>query len=68
MWACSNIKSVVYQALGKFQKVNHFPKTTEITRKDCLYKHFAQMRNKHGAKHYGFVPLSFVLPHEQAEL
>ena len=49
MWACSNIKSVVYQALGKFQKVNHWPKTTEITRKDCLYRHFARMREKHGA-------------------
>ena len=26
------------------------------------------MRSKHGAKHFGFVPQSFVLPHEQAEL
>jgi len=56
MWACSNIKSVVYQALGRFQKVNHWPKTTEITRKDCLYKHFAMMRAKHGQKHFSFVP------------
>lgn len=68
MWACSNIKSTVYQALGKFQKVNHWPKTTEITRKDCLYRHFARMREKHGAKHFSFVPQSFVLPHEIAEL
>lgn len=68
MWACSNIKSTVYQALGKFQKVNHWPKTTEITRKDCLYRHFARMREKHGAKHFAFVPQSFVLPHEIAEL
>ena len=64
MWACSNIKSVTYQALGRFQKVNHWPKTTEITRKDCLYKHFAMMREKHGPKHFSFVPQSFVLPHE----
>lgn len=44
MWACSNIKSATYQALNKFQKVNHYPKSTEICRKDCLYKHFARMR------------------------
>lgn len=48
--------------------MNHWPKTTEITRKDCLYRHFARMRNKHGAKHFSFVPMSFVLPHECAEL
>ena len=48
--------------------VNHFPKSTEITRKDCMYKHYARMRNKFGEKHFDFVPLSFVLPHEQAEL
>ena len=68
MWACSNIKSVVYQALGKFQKVNHWPKTTEITRKDCLYRHYAHMREKHGTKHFKFIPQSFVLPHEVSEL
>jgi tubulin polyglutamylase TTLL5 len=68
MWACSNIKSVVYQNLTRYQKVNHWPKTTEMTRKDCMYKHFAMMRSKHGAKHFSFVPQSFVLPHEVGEL
>ena len=37
MWACSNLKSQVYQELTKYQKVNHFPKSTEITRKDNMY-------------------------------
>ena len=54
--------------IGKFQKVNHWPKTTEITRKDCMYRHFAYMREKHGPKHFSFVPRTFVLPHEQSEL
>ena len=56
MWACSNIKSVVYQSLGKFQKVNHWPKSTEITRKDNMYKHLSRMRQKFGAKNFDFVP------------
>jgi tubulin polyglutamylase TTLL5 len=68
MWSCSNIKSQVYQALTRYQKVNHFPKSTEITRKDCMYRLLARMREFHGAKHYGFVPLTFILPNELAEL
>lgn len=26
------------------------------------------MREKHGAKHFSFVPMSYVLPHDLAEL
>lgn len=44
MWASSNIKSVVYQAMTRYQKINHWPKTTEMTRKDNMYKHLAHMR------------------------
>ena len=68
MWSCSNIKSQVYQGLTRYQKVNHFPKSTEITRKDCMYRLLARMREFHGAKHYGFVPLTFILPNELGEL
>ena len=68
MWSCSNIKSQVYQALTRYQKVNHFPKSTEITRKDCMYRLLARMREFHGPKHYGFCPLTFILPNELAEL
>ena len=77
MWASSNIKSQVYQSLTRYQKVNHFPKSTEITRKDCMYRLLARMRQIHGklsavnligAKHYGFVPLTFILPNELNEL
>jgi tubulin polyglutamylase TTLL5 len=53
--------------MTRYQKVNHWPKTTEMTRKDNMYKHLAQMRAKHGAKHFDFVPESFVLPHEAAD-
>jgi hypothetical protein len=48
LWSCSNIKSQTYQALTRYQKVNHFPKSTEITRKDCMYRLLARMRHFHG--------------------
>lgn len=68
MWACSNIKSQVYQGLTKYQKVNHFPKSTEITRKDYMYRLLARMKQIHGEKHINFVPLTFILPNELQEL
>ena len=50
-WACSNIKSQLYQSLTRNQKVNHFPKSTEMTRKDCMYRHLARLRETHGKLH-----------------
>ena len=67
-WACSNVKSALYQGMGRFQKVNHFPKSTEITRKDHMYRHLARMREKHGEKHFPFLPTSFILPNELGRL
>jgi hypothetical protein len=39
-----------------------------MTRKDCMYNHLARMREKYGHKHYGFVPMTFILPHDTADL
>lgn len=33
-----------------------------------MYRLLARMREIHGAKHYGFVPLTFILPNELQEL
>ena len=48
MWSTSSLKSQVYQSLTRYQKVNHFPRTTEITRKDCMYKNLARMKSVYG--------------------
>ena len=48
MWATSTIKMSVYQSLTRFQMVNHFPKSTEICRKDAMYRHLAVLREAHG--------------------
>lgn len=54
--------------MTRYQKINHWPKTTEMTRKDNMHKHLTQMRQQHGAKHVDFVPESYVLPHDSAQL
>jgi tubulin polyglutamylase TTLL5 len=67
-WSSTNIKSQLYQSLTKYQKVNHFPKSTEICRKDCMYKHLARLREIHGPKHFKWLPLTFILPNEMGAL
>lgn len=68
MWASGSLRSSVFQTLGKFQKVNHFPRSIEISRKDCLYKNLARMQALHSSKNYSFFPQTFLLPQEASEL
>eukprot|EP01022_Parablepharisma_sp_SALTPOND_P014233 TRINITY_DN191_c0_g1_i1.p1 TRINITY_DN191_c0_g1~~TRINITY_DN191_c0_g1_i1.p1 ORF type:complete len:624 (-),score=34.24 TRINITY_DN191_c0_g1_i1:6279-8150(-) len=68
MWSVTSMKSQVYQGLKKYQKVNHFPRSNEITRKDSLSKNMTRMQSIHGARHFDFVPKSFVLPQDFPQL
>lgn len=62
MWANSTIKLVHYAAIRKYQKVNHFPRSWEMTRKDTMYSHLKKLKDLHGDGHFKFLPESFVLP------
>ena len=45
-------------------KVNHFPKSLEITRKDNLCKNIQKMQQLHGVRNFNFIPKTFVLPRD----
>jgi len=45
-----------------WQRINHFPNSTELTRKDRLWMHFAQMAKSYGKGCFDFVPETYVLP------
>jgi len=64
LWGVCNLRAEVYQSLKKYQKVNHFPRSIEITRKDCLCKNIRRMQNLYGNRHFDFVPKTFILPQE----
>lgn len=64
MWHGGTIKSQIYQNLTKYQKVDHFPRSFEITRKDSLYNRIARAIHLHGYKHFSFAPKTFTLPNE----
>ncbi|XP_055362017.1 tubulin polyglutamylase TTLL5 isoform X3 [Betta splendens] len=67
MWTGSHLKPYVLRSLQDFQKVNHFPRSYELTRKDRLYKNILRMQQTHGFKNFHIVPQTFVLPSEYQE-
>ncbi|CAB1436215.1 unnamed protein product, partial [Pleuronectes platessa] len=67
MWTGSHLKPYLLRSLQDFQKVNHFPRSYELTRKDRLYKNIQRMQQTHGFKNFHIVPQTFVLPSEYQE-
>lgn len=53
-----------YRSLNEFQKVNHFPSSYEITRKDKLCQNFVKMQELHGYKDFEKIPDTYWLPDE----
>jgi tubulin polyglutamylase TTLL5 len=63
-WSGPNIRDTLYQSLHEFQHVNHFPGSSELTRKDRLWAHFSEMAHMFGTRDFDFVPETYVLPHQ----
>ncbi|XP_018430925.1 PREDICTED: tubulin polyglutamylase TTLL5, partial [Nanorana parkeri] len=60
----SHIKPHLLRNLSSFQRVNHFPRSYELTRKDRLYKNMQRMQQTHGARNFNLLPQTFLLPGE----
>lgn len=58
----------VYQSLKRHQRVNHFPKSYEITRKDFFYQRIARQLALFGERAYDFVPRTYFYPNESEAL
>jgi hypothetical protein len=65
MWNVGSPKSEVFNNMASWQKVNHFPRACEITRKDSMNINMGKMQLKHG-KNYSFIPKTYLLPQELA--
>lgn len=68
LWTGLHMKPDVLRSLLPFQRVNHFPRSYELTRKDRLYKNIEKMQQLRGMKHFDIVPISFMLPLEYRDL
>ncbi|KAL0275035.1 UNVERIFIED_CONTAM: hypothetical protein PYX00_003025 [Menopon gallinae] len=58
------MKSFVFRTLKDFQKLNHFPGTFQIGRKDRLWKNLFRLMVKFGKKEFGFIPKTYILPQD----
>ncbi|XP_041969734.1 probable beta-tubulin polyglutamylase isoform X2 [Aricia agestis] len=68
MWSGLHPKPDVLRALLPYQRVNHFPRSYELTRKDKLFKNIEKMQYFRGYKNFDFIPTSFLMPTEYKEL
>ena len=48
LWSSSSCKSYLYEGLNEFQRINHFPQSYEITRKDRLCYNYVRAQEKFG--------------------
>merc|ERR550519_102943 len=64
-WAATwgkHMKSPQFRELRVGQKINHFPGTFNIGRKDRLWKNYHRLMLKFGKSEFGFLPRTFCLP------
>jgi len=66
-WNIGRVPTKSMRALKSFQRVNYFPKSIEITRKDKMFKNLIKMKNKFGEE-FSFVPQTFLLPDDLINL
>jgi len=64
IWTSGHAKPYLYEGLNEYQKVNHFPGSFEITRKDKLCENIVQRQQKYGKANFNIIPDTYVLPDE----
>ncbi|KAJ3044370.1 putative tubulin polyglutamylase ttll2 [Rhizophlyctis rosea] len=62
-WKGTKFRRCDYEECKSWQRLNHFPKTAVITRKDKLFRLLRTMRGIYGSS-YDFFPQTFSLPTE----
>lgn len=61
------VKRRIYTSVQKHQKINSFPASSAITRKDELYRNFLKMKELFGAKEFNYLPKSYILPQDREQ-
>ena len=67
LWIAAAGKPYLYEGLNEYQKINHFPSSYEITRKDKLWINILRMQEKFGKRSFYITPDTFLLPDEFAD-
>jgi hypothetical protein len=67
LWTCTSCKPYLYEGLNEYQKINHFPQSFELTRKDSFCSNVVKMQEKFGAEAFEIIPDTYILPDEFAD-
>nr|XP_023397202.1 tubulin polyglutamylase TTLL4 isoform X3 [Loxodonta africana] len=59
-----HMKSASFRSIREHQKLNHFPGSFQIGRKDRLWRNLSRMQSHFGKKEFSFFPQSFILPQD----
>ncbi|NXW35712.1 TTLL4 polyglutamylase, partial [Phaetusa simplex] len=59
-----HMKSPSFRAIREHQKLNHFPGSFQIGRKDRLWRNLLKMQARCGKREFNFFPQSFILPQD----
>lgn len=59
-----HMKSPCFKTLRSYQKFNHLPGSFQIGRKDRVWRNLQNQMVKHGKKEFGFMPRTFIIPHD----
>lgn len=66
-WSGPSLKEREYTGLHEFQRVNHFPGSTELTRKDRLWSHYRSMQKMFAKTYFDFIPDTYCIPDQLEE-
>ncbi|KAG7503946.1 tubulin polyglutamylase TTLL4 isoform X1 [Solea senegalensis] len=63
-----HMRSAGFKTLAEHQKLNHFPGTFQIGRKDRLWRNLSKMQGRFGKPEFSFFPRTFILPQDIKQL
>uniref|UniRef100_A0A0N5B6D9 Tubulin--tyrosine ligase-like protein 5 n=1 Tax=Strongyloides papillosus TaxID=174720 RepID=A0A0N5B6D9_STREA len=67
LWSRVHIRPLQLRNLQPWQKVNHFPKSFELTRKDRMSENLLKSKYTHGSA-YNIFPKTFIFPRDMEKL
>ena len=62
LWTHTQGKNYFYERLSQYQKINHFPASSELTRKDRLALNVRNMQDRYTRQFFNFIPETFIIP------
>ncbi|XP_056419326.1 probable tubulin polyglutamylase TTLL2 [Hyla sarda] len=63
-WRTSAFQTSNHDNIKPWQRLNHHPRTAQITKKDCLARHLKRMKGIYGSSYFDFSPIVFILPND----